>query len=906
MQRSGPIRSLLAAAAAAVALGAAAPPSGAAPAPTGAAIPTGTAGRYDVTIARTEYGIPHIKAKDVRSLGYGYAQALAEDNVCTVAEAYVTANGERSRYFGADQTYEIRGNGSRAKNLNSDLFYQRIKDQGTVERLAKVPAPVGPKPEILDALDGYVDGWNAWLRSKGGTNGIPDPTCRGKAWVRPITEMDALRRFHQLAVLASGGAAIDGIAEAAPLLGGTRSTDPSGKDAAAKVADATAAAGAVPAGELDRRLGGLGSNAYAIGRSGSRSGHGLLYGNPHFPWQGSERFYQAHLTIPGVLDVTGGSLMGVPIVLIGATKGVAWSHTVSTARRFVPYQLQLVPGSPTTYVEDGRTKQMQTDEVTVQVRGAGGKLEPRSRTLYSSEHGPIFTSILGLPLFPWTPLNAYAMHDGNKENFGRLLNHFWDMNYTQSVDDVEGVLKTYQGIPWVNTIAADTAGNAYYADIGNVPNVSQQKYEACQAVLGRATDLLQRLPILDGSRGACRPGNDADAAVPGILGPKAMPSLRRDDHVSNMNDSHWLTHPDRPLEGFSRIIGDERTARTLRTRVGIKQLQERMAGTDGLPGKGFDLDNLMQVGMGNRVYSAEIWRDQLVAGCGSEACNVLRAWDRKNDLDSKGAILWQRFVERLGTVVPSIVTGLPVASTVLGPFGTPFDAGRPVDTPGGLNALNPIVPVALNQAVDDLKGAGLPLDATLRRGQTVTRRGETIPIHGGPGPSGIFNVITPSWNPKKGYTEVVHGSSFVQAVDLKPGCPDIRTIVTYGESSNPASVHSSDQTKLYAKKGWVKAPFCPADLEKDRSAARVHTADGGATVVTVREARGRARPRVDVVRPGGKPATVRVRIRKGKRVLRTVRRRGVAVGSSPKVPKGSYRIEVTVGKRTLRIPAKQR
>ncbi|WP_051471976.1 penicillin acylase family protein [Patulibacter minatonensis] len=853
--------------------------------------PASAADRYDVTVARTAYGIPHIKAKDFASLGYGYAQALAEDDACTVAETYVTVAGERSRWFGPDKSYEIRGNGSRAKNLNSDFFYQRIKDRGTVERLVAVPPPVGPKPEIIQAVRGYVAGWNAWLKRIGGPAGITNPACRGKAWVRPITAIDVYRRFHQLAILASGGVAIDGIAEAQPLTGPV---------------DAQAAARTVAPGELDRRLGGLGSNAYAIGRTGSRDGHGLLYGNPHFPWQGSERFYQAHLTVPGKLDVTGGSLLGVPIVLIGATHGVAWSHTVSTARRFVPYQLQLVPGVPTKYVEDGVVKDMRGDRVTVQVPGSGGKLVPRTRTLWSSDHGPIFTSLLGLSLFPWSPVNAYALYDGNAENFGRLMNHFFDMDQAQSTQDVESILKKYEGIPWVNTIAADTAGNAYYADIGNVPNIDAKKYDACETVLGRTTDTLQRLPILDGSRTACRPGTDADAAVPGILGPKALPSLRRDDHVSNMNDSYWLTNPAKPLEGFSRIIGDERTARTLRTRLGITQLQERLAGTDGLPGKGFDLENLMQVGMGNRVLSGELWRDQLVAGCTSEACRVLRGWDLHNDLDSKGAVLWQRFVERLGTVIPSIVTGLPVASSVVGPFRTPFDPADPVNTPGGLNALTPTVPVALNQAVDDLAKAGLPIDATLRQGQTVTRRGERIPIPGGPGPSGIFNVITPVWNPAKGYTEVVHGSSFVQAVHLTPGCPEIRTILTYGESDDPTSERSSDQTKLFSQKKWVTAPFCAKDLEADRSAVRVHAADDGSVVARVEEARGKSRPRVTVTRTSGRAGKVVVRVRRGKRVLRTVRRRGVEVTTSPTVKRGTYRIDVIVGKRVLRIPAKQR
>ncbi|WP_320671085.1 penicillin acylase family protein [Patulibacter defluvii] len=844
--------------------------------------------RYDVTVTRTAYGIPHIKARDYASLGYGYAQALAEDAVCTVAEAYVTSNGERSRWFGPDKGYAIRGNGSTANNLNSDFFYQRIRDRKTVERLAAQAPPLGPKPEIKQALEGYVDGWNAWLKRVGGTKGIPDRTCRGEGWVRPITIGDVYRRFYSLSILASSGVAIDGIAGAQPLLTGP--------------VDVVERAKSIPAGELDRRLGGLGSNAYAIGRSGSRDGHGLLYGNPHFPWQGPERFYQAHLTVPGKVDVTGGSLMGVPIVLIGTTKGMAWSHTVSTARRFVPYQLTML--GPTTYVEDGQLKQLKGERVTVQVRGAGGRLESRSRTLWSSEHGPIFTSLLGLPLFPWTPVTAFALYDGNGENFGRLMNHFFSMNFAQSVPEVDRILRKYEGIPWVNTIAADTAGNAYYADIGSIPNIDRAKYDQCEQVLGHVTDLLQRLPVLDGARRACLPGNDPDAIAPGILGPSKMPSLRRDDHVSNMNDSYWLTNPAQPLEGFSKIIGDERTPRSLRTRIGLKQLQQRIDGSDGLPGKGFDLQNLMRVGMGNRVYSAEIWRDTLVAGCGSEACRVLRAWNMRNDLDAKGAVLWQRFVTRLTGALP-----IALPAGLLGPFATAFDHRDAVNTPGGLNMLNPMVAGSLQQAISDLQGAGLPLDATLRQGQSVTRRGERIPIQGGPHASGVFNVVTPVWDPKKGYTEVVHGSSFIQAVHLKPGCPDVRTLLTYGESTNPGSVHSSDQTKLFSRKQWVKAPFCPADLEADPTDDRVRTVDlrpAQPLLVTLREARGSARPRLTVTNTAGASGRVAIRIRRGKRVVRRIARRGAVVAVSPRVKRGDYAIAVTVGGQTIQLGGRQR
>src|SRR3954470_5720945 len=296
-----------------------------------------------VQIRRTEFGTPHIVARDYESLGYGYGFAFAQDNICTIAEDYVTVDAERARYFGPEGSYLQGGNGVRVNNLHSDLFFRSIIDAGTIGKLVSAPPPDGPKPEVVEALRGYVEGYNRYLRSVGGAAGVPDPRCRGDAWVRPITIQQEWRRFYQLVLLAGQDVVIDGIAEAAPPAPG----------APVPAFDAAATARLIAKGWESVRLG-LGSNAVAVGSDGTRDHeHGLLLGNPHFPYHGPERFYQAQLTIPGEMNVQGASLYGVPVVLIGHTATMAWSHTVSTAFRFTPYQLTLVPGQPTTYLQDG-------------------------------------------------------------------------------------------------------------------------------------------------------------------------------------------------------------------------------------------------------------------------------------------------------------------------------------------------------------------------------------------------------------------------------------------------------------------------------------------------------------------------------------------------------------------------
>jgi acyl-homoserine-lactone acylase len=308
----------------------------------------------------------------------------------------------------------------------------------------------------------------------------------------------------------------------------------------------------------------------------------------------------------------GAALSGQPVVEIGHNATMGWSHTVSTARRFTLYELQLVAGDPTRYYVDGVEQQMTSQDVEVEVADADGNVTTVTRTLWSTVYGPI----IEVDPLGWTETTAYALRDVN-EDAGRTFDGYIEMGRSASVRELRSTLDRWQHLPWINTIAADSTGEAFYGDHSVVPNVSDQLVENCITPVGRIALAQLGVFILDGGNSDCQWGTDPAARVPGILPPSELPTIFRDDYVTNSNDSYWLANPAQPLEGFDRILGVERTARSLRTRLGILQVQERLGGTDGLPGTGFTLEQLQEVMFSNRVYGAELAVDDLVALCRS-------------------------------------------------------------------------------------------------------------------------------------------------------------------------------------------------------------------------------------------------------------------------------------------------
>ncbi|MER8223866.1 penicillin acylase family protein [Streptomyces sp. NPDC094143] len=755
-------------------------------------------GGLSAVIRYTEYGIPHILARNYAGLGFGTGWAQAADEVCTLADGFVTLRGERSRYFGADAP--AGGDLSAARtNLASDLYFRGVRESGTVERLLEKPAPVGPSREVRDLMRGWAAGYNAWLRQRR----ITDPACADASWVRPVTEADVAARGLAIASVSGAGRFADTITAARPPSGPAPAT-PSAR--AAGVPDARAVARA--AGELWGDPG-MGSNAVAFRGDTTANGRGLLLGNPHYPWQGGRRFWQSQQSIPGELNVSGGTLLGLPVVSIGFNAQVAWSHTVSTGVPANLHRLTLDPADPTAYLVDGRPERMRKRTVTVAVRDGA----PVTRTQWWTRYGPVVTSLSAQVPLPWTATTAYALHDPNAGNL-RFADTSLGFGKARSTAGVLAALARHQGLPWVNTIAADRAGHSLYTQSQVLPRITDELAERCSTELGRSTYPASGVAILDGSRGDCALGSDPDAVVPGIFGPGRMPTLEDAPYVANMNGTPWMTNADRPLTGYERIFGTVGTQLGLRTRGGIEDV-EAMADRGGLT-----VRDLQRQQFANRVPAGDLAAADVARACAalpggsavgsdgtavdvSRACGVLEAWDRTMGTGSRGALLFDRLWRRLEPAVPAERL-----------WKVPFSAADPVRTPRALNSDAPGVATALADAVAELRAAGIALDAPLGAHQFVVRDGKRLPMPGGAGRLGVWNVIEPTWNAAAGgYAEVPFGTSHLQAVGWDGGgCPVARTLLTYSQSSNPASPHSADQTRLFSGEKWVTSRFCEKDI----------------------------------------------------------------------------------------------
>ncbi|HJN95508.1 MAG: penicillin acylase family protein [Gammaproteobacteria bacterium] len=709
-----------------------------------------------VELRWTNYGIPHIKADSWHGLGYGFAYAVATDTVCVLAREMVTVRGEQAKYFGASEG-----------NIHTDTFHRALLNPAKIDEYLDYGSESN---KLMDA--GYVEGYNRYIESHRGQ--LP-ASCNNEPWVKPIDTRDLARLTIGVGIRYGLGRVTSEIATAQPglSLASLNSLD-------LFVDTAT-----------------IGSNAVAFGSELTESGRGILLGNPHYPWHGPSRFHMAHLTLPGEIDVMGVGLITTPRIAIGFTPQVAWTHTVSTALRFTMFRLELVEGNPMAYRLGDAVKNIEAIEVEVET-DAGTV----PRTVYMSHLGPVVVS----EATPWSDRHVYVMRDVNYENY-RSGDQYKDIQKAQNVSELREALADHQGAAFVNTIAADRFGGALYADMSAIPNVSAELIERCDTGLDSLGG--GRVITLNGSDPDCDWQVDPTAAAPGLMPPSQQPSLITQNYVTNSNDSYWLSNPETRLEGYSPIIGNEQTTRSLRTRAGLNFVEQVLDSGETITQA--TLQNLL---FNHRHYGAELFVDDIIAVCQvrqaqelTEACAILSEWDRRQDVDSVGAHIFNEF--------------WAAARSIREHFAVPFDVNDPVHTPRGLTVTRQetqdYIVASLGAAVSRLQKANIPLDASWGDVQFAMRNGEKIGIPGGNGGAGMFSVIGARLNDEnQGYNPIFSGNSYIQAITWsEDGTPEARAILTYSQSPEPNSAHYADMTRLYSRSEWVTLPFTDEQIASE-------------------------------------------------------------------------------------------
>lgn len=850
----------------------------------------GTGDRYEAVIRRTTDGVPHIRGATVRDVAFGQGYASGQDRTCDLIDQVIKIRGERARWMGA-------GDGD--ANVDSDVAWRSI---GIFDRASKDWQRFPKSGRELVAA--FAAGWNANLAATG-VDHVSD-WCRGAEWLRPVRPVEVYAYARSVALLASSGALAkyipsahppgtpDPAAESGSAAGSTTtststtgsattstSTTGSATTGSATTARSTSVrtsgaegpvngthgSGPVTGSDADAlaaaREAPIASNGWAVGSERSADGHGLLVGNPHFPWEGELRFWESQLTVPGTLDIYGVQLSGLPGIGIGFTKDFGWTHTVSAGNRFTAYRLTLVPGSPTSYRYGDQVREMTPVKHTIQVREADGSLRDLERTTWRSHYGPI----IDFPGFGWTDSATITYRDANIDN-DEFLQQYLETMRAKTLDDLQRITRKVNGVPLFNTIAASADGRAWYADTAATPNLSKEAIAAYEASV--ATDPVVKAAadngavLLDGSDPKFEWVDAPGARDPGLVPPDRQPQIERRDYVFNANDSFWLANPHQLIEGdYSPLHGPQATARSPRTRENAVVLDDTSADGPSGPDGRFTLEEIADASLRNEGFTARALRAEVVTRCRNApgpiavpelpadkdapalpaatvdivaACNVLGSWNGRYDLDSAGAALWRELMSRYKA------KDLTEAGAL---WREPFDPARPVETPDGLAPAPDSGPDPLLQnlasAVQALQAAGFSPAVPLGDAQFALRNGTRVPIHGGAPVDGTTNVVTAGQNSSSsdpaivaakrerlvpgsslsrvdgqvGYP-VTYGTSFLFAVHLGGGAPRAKAFLTYSDTGDRHATDYTAATERFSRKDWRDVAFTETAIEHDQ------------------------------------------------------------------------------------------
>ncbi len=280
-----------------------------------------------VTIARDQYGVPHIFAKTDPEVSYGLAWAHAEDDFESLQKVALPSKGLMGRVYGKDA-------------VGADYAFALFRCREITEEKWTTLSP-----EFIRLIEGYVQGLNDYAQKH------PEEVLHKDLF--PISLKDYIASSVLALTVFNGGD---------------------------KALSAIFSNKVDPLIDFDK----MGSNAIAIHPSKTQTGEAFLAINAHQPNEGPEAFYEAHVNSEEDWNALGGLLAGGPCILHGVNENLGWAHTVNLCDRMDIYQLQMNPKNADQYLYDGQWVDLEKKKIKLLIKGVP---IPISRDLLWSKYG---------------------------------------------------------------------------------------------------------------------------------------------------------------------------------------------------------------------------------------------------------------------------------------------------------------------------------------------------------------------------------------------------------------------------------------------------------------------------------------------------------------------------------------
>lgn len=419
--------------------------------------------RAPLEVLRDADGVPHILAAGKADAYFGLGFVHAQDRLWQMELQRRAGQGRLSELFGA-------------RAVGGDRFLRTLGlYAAAASAWETLPA------EAKEVVNAYVAGVNAFLES--GSALPPEFTMLGakpERWnsvdVLVVIKVLALNLdsvhystelLHDDLVKKVGAARAAQLlpeypAEAPSITQARRDAD--GHARLAALSEATQSL--VGLGGLN--VGDLGSNSWVVDGSKSTTGKPFLANDPHLRSSAPSPWYLAHLSA-GDLDVIGATVPGLPMIVIGRNRYIAWglTHLPADSQDLFPEQLDAAGRAA---LFRGRPEPMRLVEEMIKVKGQADV----PYTVRVTRHGPLISDVLNLneaaqPGAPPPPqLPPLALRWTALEPADNTVSAFLRIDEARNWDEFTRALGEHCA-PAFNFVYADVEGNIGYRAAGLLP-----------------------------------------------------------------------------------------------------------------------------------------------------------------------------------------------------------------------------------------------------------------------------------------------------------------------------------------------------------------------------------------------------------------------------------------------------